>query len=195
MVITISEGCGFLFEIGKKARDHPLWESVHRRVQMGFALILLILFTLHFPQFLKERRDPFKEDEIRTVLKDLRVDSLMVAEWTTQVQVMKGVREYFHYTNPDTGPYALISDGPQPYQRVAWISHRLPLSPLAFELARLRINRYLEERQPQMPLMAYPQQAYRIIYAKEISSDVELDYSRLTKNGTNSFYFYVLERL
>ena len=37
-------------------------------------------------------------------------------------------------------------------------------------------------------------QDYRLVYRRELASDVEVDFLNKTKNGSNNLYFYVLKQ-
>jgi hypothetical protein len=166
-------------------------------------LVVFILssFLWAYPSFLKERKDPFEEKDIMDVLSQYQVDAIIQAQWTDQVEVMKGIRQMYGHKGGDFVPYVLISNSSTPYKRLAWISHREKINPDRFERARAYINRYLyymnflrqQRNEPVQAFLYNPHDAYRIIYAQQVDSDVETEISRRTHNGTNGFYFYILE--
>lgn len=166
------------------------------------AMVIVFLFSASYHVFLKERKDPFNEKEILAVLSRFDADALISFDSTVQPGMMKSLRDYFgHY---DTGhvPHDILYRSGADFDRIAWVSHRSALSHESWAELYKNFNLYVRKRTPfwlaegKQPPMPVPRSLsqYRTLYSKEISSDVEIDYSRQTLNGYNGFFFYVLER-
>jgi hypothetical protein len=209
IAITVSEGIGYLI-----VKVQQLWGSGRRSwkgVQKGaytlFTVLILIMFSLYYPTFLNERRDPFNETEIASLLKEYEVDTVIPALWALQVEMLKDVRDHYDYYGKKVirgfKEYGLITNGVAPYKRIAWISHRQKLNPVLFEYVRVQLNRYIyltnsiraKRGEPPLDLMRYPATMYRVIYQKEIDSTREIEFSNITKSGINGYFVYILERV
>lgn len=177
-----------------------LWQTSF----MGaMAILVAAVFLWRYPAFLSERRDALDEREIAEVIEKYNVDFLFPVEWMAQVEHMNTVTRAF--TSPINGikRTAVMVRGPRPYNRIAWLSHRIALTPQTYKEAQSQINYYILDVNRrlkglglgQMPLLRAPYNQYKVIFEKEIISDVELEFSQQTKNGTNSLYFYILEKI
>lgn len=207
IAVTVAEGMAY--PVDKWRLWQQRWRGGRRLsciVLASCALIITILFCRHYPQFLNERRDPFNEVELTTLLKEYQVDTVIPALWALQVEMLKGVRDEYDYYGKKVirgfKEYGLITNGPAPYKRIAWISHRQKITPILFEQVRQSLNKYIyvtnririHRGEPPLDLMRYPASAYRIIYQKEIDSDREIEFSNITKSGINGYFVYILER-
>ena len=127
----------------------------------------------------------------------------MAADWTQNVGCMPAVRDYFGMYPGGIRRFSLMTSGPPPYRRLAWVSHRIPLNPEVFEFSSRTINLSIlrENRlrarlgQKAWPLFLDSPAASRVVYARQVRSDVEAEVSRRTHNGSNGYYFYVLDRI
>ena len=195
MALLISEGVAWMIQ------PHRPDEVTNKRPAFKFTLVcgltvfIVLLFSLNFSEFLQKRKDPFVESKIFQTLKENKVDSIIMDGWTNQIEVMKSIREFYNYFERDVGPFALICNGPQPYRKIAWISHRVDLDPKAFQIAQARINNYLIYRGRNFPLLRAPLSDYHIVFKEVMETDVEFEFSKKTKNGSNSIYFYILEKI
>jgi hypothetical protein len=167
-----------------------------------FVLLLIIIFSVQFPQFLKERRDPFSEDDFIELVKTYDVDAVISANWTTQLEVMRKLRDYYGYFGKHFLDYSLIARDPKNYDTVLWVSHRDPLNPQTLMKSYQQVNKFvyflnaLRVNRGELPFAFWQpfEGVYDILYKKEIKSEIESEYSRHTHNGTNSLYIYVLRR-
>ncbi len=199
IVITLTEGLYLVLkEIGKRIGRSHFKDWGQAVIIVG----LLILFGCHYQTFLIERKDRLNEQEILKIVKTYNVDTIILAVWTQQVEMMKSIRDHFQFYETGFREDANISKGPSTYKRIAWISHRDKFSPKSYERARSAVNHYIYYTNPrrvkrnkkELSLLRYTFRSYRVIYKKVIDSDVELEFDNRTHNGTNNLYIYILER-
>lgn len=190
LAVTISEGLGYFFEKLQQLRNNP-WSVRFEAVCASLLpLLVLALFCFHYGTFLKERRDPFVESEILEVLEKYQVDSLLVNTNTDNLMLMKNIRRYQD---------EVTSKSHNPYKCVAWLSRRdVPYTTEQCETMRQFYNLQLlakaaQEKTP--PILIPPCNDYRLVYSKQIDSDVQVDFSKIIKKNlyTNSFHFYVFK--
>lgn len=171
-------------------------ETFQKREAMVSAAVVLAvlgLFQVHYPQFLRERRDPFVESEILETFHRYKVDTIFTNERSDGIRMMPGIRQYQDEVQATT---------PEPYQTVAWIS-KSDLN-IPFE----QCDPYREQYNMQLlmkaqasgkmePFAKYACSEYRKVYEKKIDSDLQVDYSRRTRVNiyTNSLFFYIFSRL
>lgn len=190
LAVTISEGIGYCFEKLKQFHDHPWARWVETKSAPALTVAALLLFCLYYGTFLKERRDPFVESEILEVLEKYQVDSLLVNTNTDNLMLMKSIRRYQD---------EVASKSENPYKCVAWLSRRdVPYTTEQCETMRQFYNLQLlakaaQEKTP--PVLIPPCSDYRLVYSKQIDSDVQVDFSKFIKKNlyTNSFHFYVFK--
>jgi hypothetical protein len=208
IAITVSEGIGYPMDKWRHWRNRfcRTKKNIRCVVYAVITVLIFAIFVRYYPQFLKERRDPFNESEIADVLKEYEVDTVIPALWALQVEMLKDVRDHYDYYGKKVirgfKEYGLITDGVAPYKRIAWISHRQKINPVLFEQVRDMLNRYIyvtnhirmSRQEPPLDLMRYPASTYRIIYQKEIDSNREIEFSNITKSGINGYFVYILER-
>lgn len=196
MAIITAEGAGYFFvRLFAKA-------GAARAVHGTFAAFALTSFILTYPQFLAERRDPFEEELIMQKIREYEVDAVIPPAAVQHITAMKSVREHFGYYMPGLMESEIIAADNPPYKTIAWISHRLKLTPDNFEIIRRGVNDYLQNRnffqtrmgKKPVPFLDYRFADFEIIYSEEKDSSVEIDFSNRTRNGTNSYYFYILKR-
>lgn len=201
MVITIGEGFFWLVEQVSKIGSHV--RSLARWTPAALTGIFLMIFMVNFPVFLRERRDVMVEEKIDEVLRAHDVDLVLPVEWTQQIWQMPVITRTFRPPIVGWTRFGILfPESIRPYHRIAWISHRMPLNPQTFLQVQTAINshlRYLNRLRSQTgrtnyPFLTDPYARYRIRHMEEINNDTELEYSRRTRNGSNSLYFYVLER-
>lgn len=191
--ILISEGIAALSSLIKK------YTFIF---SLFFILFVLVVFLSQYPIFLKERHDPFHETEIISVVEKYQVDAVIQAEWTTQVEVMKALRDYYGYFGKHFLDYSIITRDPNEYNTILWISHREPLSTSTLQETYQKTNRFIyllntvraQAGEEPLPFWDLSKGPYRTVFSKEVKSNVESEYSRQTRNGSNSFFLYVLKR-
>lgn len=190
LAVTISEGLGYCFEKLKQLHDYPWIKRAETSCAPALTVAVLILFCLYYGTFLKERRDPFVESEILEVLEKYQVDSLLVNMNTDNLMLMKDIRRYQD---------EVTSKSQTPYSSVAWISRRdIPYTAGQCEEVRQLYNMQLlaqAVRENKPPIIIPPCSDYRLVYSKQIDSDVQVDFSKFIKKNlyTNSFHFYVFK--
>ncbi len=161
-------------------------------IPLLLAIILPFVFT--FSARITERKDAFDEDQIAKTLDQYQVDVVYATNFTQTPALMPSVLKNHNYFDQENmaGPY--VDRGKKPFQTVAFISQRDRLSPAVFEGMRFRTRLYCAMNHlPCVNQMGAPQD-YKLVYAQEKNSDVEIDPSNRTRNGTNSLFFYILHR-
>jgi hypothetical protein len=201
MVIVIGEG--FSEVLLWLERIHPRLRRIGRWAPAGLTIVLFILFTVDLPLFFKDRRDPMDEKKIAAVLSSHNVDLVLPVDWTMQISRMPSVTSKF--LSPIVGWSRFETLFPRlvrSYRRIAWLSHRMPLTSESWMLVQSAVNfqlRYLNDARIRVGRSTYPLidgdvGRYRILHMEEIRNDTELEYSRRTRNGSNNLFFYVMER-
>jgi len=188
MVILLSEGLGWLS--GKAAGFLGIKRnSLHTASAVALSLVITVMFLSCFPQMSKSRADKFDEKEINHLLSTYNVKSIVQYDWTWNLRLMDSVsKRYplffdFHKTKVSSTDPLRFDD------TIAFVSHRSRLEEIRFRETMNSIDMTL---MPGGLPLNYSD--YRVVYAQEASSDVEIDFSSRTKNGTNGFFFYVLKK-
>jgi len=201
MAMTIAEGFGYLFErLGRG--NEAKWMTIEKRAGSTAAVFALCLFLSGFGGFLEKRRDPFNEKEIASVVKRFDADMLIRVDYTLQPVFMKSLSEWFSFREEGWPTHELLYKRGPENDTLVWLSHRWKLTEENFEKARIELNtfimasnvkRYLTGRKS-VPIIEPHFRDYQIVFKEEKDSDVQIDFSRRTRNGSNNFYFYVLKK-
>ncbi len=185
----ISEGIGFCFI---KIKNLNLRRRFHCVISIIFSLLLIISFFIYFERIVKERRDKFDENELFTLINKYKVSTIISYAGFSGFGLMlfnknKTKLNFNHFNNT----YWQVYNNPTNYDRIAFISYRSPLNKFQFDYIKSQINaNYLSKANT----LKFNYNEYKFIYSKEINSIIEQDFSYKTKNGTNGFFFYVLEK-
>lgn len=199
IIITITEGVVFLFGLMKNFLKCSFRLQI-RAFSVYLISIVIISFSMFYAsKFFEERRDPFQEEEIMSLIEYNNVDTVIVDN-AAQVELMKSIREYFDYYMIGFKASAVISKGPTKYKTVMWISHLRPLTPDVFEESRASANRYIyfsnglrvQEGKDPLSFWNLPWFAYRVVFSKVIETNVEIEFSRRTGYEPKKMYLYVL---
>lgn len=195
MIILTAEGAGWLSARIKKVlglSPGVPWTGPLLTAALGG---ILILFTLNFESFLRDRKDAFDERALLSVMQQYQPRTLMTVRDTYNPSLMKSVQAFFA---ADPLP------GEDPFETVAWISHRDKLSMDRFLDAMEAMHAHQLRSGDLSPILRDKLEGfffrgsslppYRVVYALEQNSQTEVDYSSRTKNGGNSLYFYVLQK-
>jgi hypothetical protein len=141
----------------------------------------------------KARTDPFNAAEIDRILSEHRVDSVLVEDWTLNLELMPGVLDDVNYVRRDLLEYREENGGASTFGTLAYVSHRDPLTEARFVALKDWINGSPGVQTGRHPKLNTNLSDYRVIYSKGLTSDVEIDFSKRTRNGSNNLYVYVLE--
>ncbi|MDA0788088.1 MAG: hypothetical protein O2780_01370 [Proteobacteria bacterium] len=207
-VFGIVIGQGLTLCTGEIARVIPR-QRAEVVVSYGFCLILVAAFASHLIQVLDSRADPFSEQELIAWVRNQQVNIMIGSDWTGQPGLMPGFAEHSYYyqdlyfylpppsdPSPSTDRTKVLSTPPQ--QRIAWLSHRHPIDSERFTHAARGLARYLSLRARMGHALPVTQPGrfddYQITTRIEIPSDIEMDISNRTSNGSNGYYFYLLEQ-
>lgn len=178
---------GVLFVCARRtwARPGTLWGAV-----AGASVALLLwAYVGYAPRLFAERRDRFDERRIQAMARDYRVD-LVVADTAEQLRVMPSLmREAPVLSTGDAGrtPSRAAGVAPRP-QRILVVSQFEAFTePVCLRVQALLIGR--SEVDPRAPCLS----RVRTVYSVASPSDVEVEFSRRTRNGTNGFYASVIE--
>lgn len=192
-VWMISEGIYFVMDRVLKREILRVW------IPAVLSMLIVTSCFSSFNRFLEERRDPFIESEISGALEKYPVDALLRVNFTSQVSLMKSVRDLLGVYDENTDIHAITPRQPNSLDRIAWVSHRDPLTRENFEAIRFKGNLILghlnnqraRSGQPPLPLLK-PYESYETVLRQVSESDREIEYSRETRNGANNLYFYIL---
>lgn len=197
MAVTIAEGFAFTADrLGASAKALRL----ERGAAAIFSLAALLLFLFNYGTFLEERKDPFDEEETARIIREYDAGMLMRVEHTLQPVFMRSVTEHFGFWEEGWPSHELFVRRGAKDGNLVWISHRWKLNEANFEKARTQlntfiiasnVNRYLTGRKS-LPVIEPHFGDYEVIYSQEKESEVQIDYSRRTRNGSNNLYIYVL---
>lgn len=191
IAITLGEGWNFFLRktglLGKRPGGVPY-------ATQALVATVALLFFAYFRPMTQARQDPFDADQIRSWLKQYGVETILAADHTWNLDLMKGIIGNYNYFAEATGgtPYPLRFGGRDYYETLAYVSQRRPLTRESFERMKRFVNFLMYIRQG-IPL-TYDFDDYEIVFSKEITSDVEIEFSNRTKNGSNNLFFYVLEK-
>ena len=170
-------------------------------LQYGHLVIVAVvasLFFCSFPKIVRERTDPFNEARIRQVLEAYQVDTVIEYNYTLNIGLMKSIISRYNYIEQFLKPGIRnhpFGKGAPIDSRVAMISHGGRLTSEHFEEIRHRVNEFAEVRQNPARGLPYPFGDYRVLYAQEHDSDVEVEFSRkAVRSGSNGFFLYVLKK-
>lgn len=189
MALLVSEGVGFLAErAGGAARA----EKRHAWTGIALAAALAVMFLGSFKQVIAERRDPFSEAEIKRVLHDYRVGTVAAYDyWTWNLDAMHLSADGWRLHG---WPKLYFREGEQKSDDlwkspIALVAHRAPLTPKDFETFIGEINA------TRGPKGQYPSAFadYDLLWSKEASSNVEVDFLPLTLNGANAYHCYIMQ--
>lgn len=189
--VLTAEGWNFLTRLLKQLSWGGSWRRFAHIPLTGF---ILVMFWMNFPNFLTERKDPFDETQIESKLSEFNVDTVITTGWTWNLSFMKSVAKRFNCFDDQVVTPTVYHPRPVPHKTIAFISHRNKLSSDLFESMKAKINLYLLSTGKADALWTATPANYQLIFYKEIDSDVEVDFSSKTKNGTNGFYFYILRK-
>ncbi len=156
--------------------------------------LIIVGFFYFFPQRVQERKDPFNEEKICSVLQHFQTDALFTTSFTQNPAIMPSVLKTVNYFENETPESNYSPHTSPPFKTIAFIGHRDKLTPEIFNLWKYKTKVLLMLRhQPYFMAFGNPED-YKMIYREEKDSDIEIDPSQRTRNGTNSFYFYVLTK-
>lgn len=197
MAIIIAEGFDWITSLARRFRVNARWTGAIRRYSwIGVAA----LFLGFYPAVSTSRLDPFNEHEIRKTLEKYNVDTVIATEFTWNLAYFPWLLERTNYFEEygQYFPYKITED--VPYRVIAFFSHRRKLTKETFNRMRNEINAYQMQRigntEAVLPYLLTGQwNDYKKVYQQEIESEVEVDFSSKTKNGSNNFFFYILEKI
>jgi hypothetical protein len=184
--ICISEGLCFLIEKMSRKNDniikHTGWAS------LAFTLIISALFFSSFKAISHEREDEFNEKEMEAFLEKYDPDMIVQYFFTYNMSIMKNVRDkYFVFEGDRWYIEPPLCDS---MNTLAFVSARIPYPSAYFSSKKGMMN-----DQRELILANSSEADFKMIYKKELTSDVEIDFSRKTKNGNNSLFLYIFKRI
>jgi hypothetical protein len=170
-VLGITEGLRAL-SVLLRAGDRTV-----RTASAALTAFIAAAFLISFPAVRAERQDPFDEQRMAGLLSQYSVRSVLQYGYTQNVFLMRDVRRSLPVIAkfdlwPAAGKDQALREFPQ--GSLAFVSQRGPLP----DDIRAILDRY----------------GYQRVYADEQASDVESDFSRRTKNGSNGRYVYIYTR-
>lgn len=150
-------------------------------IQLFISIILILSFMGAFQSNYETRKDPFNPEIIEDLLIQYKVDHIVSYGWTWNLDLMDYTRLY----QMDIGIYEKLTSSESDI--VAFISHRVALDASAFTYMINSLNATTSEN------YSSNLTDYNLVFSETVLSDVEVDALNLTKNGTNSFYFYIYQ--
>lgn len=186
LLVLIAEGWNGL--------AHRLQPSLRPFATPGLVSIIVLLFAISFPSIYASRRDRFDEKQLEELFRTYAVGSVISTDYSWQLGLMEGIWRRINYFESETMVYPYHEEIVDPFQTIAFISQRAPQTPEVFELAKFKLNLYQNLNGRPGKTLNASLKDYQQVYSKEISSDVEVEFSKLTKNGTNGFYLTILQR-
>jgi hypothetical protein len=152
--------------------------------------VLLLPFGYYLPGIIAERDDPFNEQRIVALTKQHEVTMIIAADWTHNLGLMRP-------WSRDSVYFQDLHFVPGNDDSIAYVSHRQPLNAVTFEHARTGISDYYQQQhlaqQDRTPKLAGLDR-YDIVFTQQQAATPEVDFSNLTQNGGNGYYFYVLKK-
>ena len=163
-------------------------------ISLALAALIGIVALLDMPRVAEARRDPVDEDAIGGLVAQHGVTAIVEYEWTVNMRLMPSMLAKVAVFEglPANGTGEWVTKPPVNLDRVAFFSTRAPLTDLAFDSLRKAVN--INPVSVQSGLLMPPRSEYATVYTDVRRSDVEVDISRRTHNGTNEVYLYILER-
>ncbi len=183
----------FAFLIGE-GWGRPKALAFIRRGHLACLGLFSLLFLAGLPGILQERKDPFDENRLAELFTRHQVGSVITADYTQQVSLMRKIYENFNYYESETmwAPFKVRSV--PPHQTLAFLNHRVPFDENLFKTMQTKINLYhLINNRPQFVIRGSLND-YKIIYKEEKKSDTEIDFSNRTQNGSNNFHLTILQK-
>lgn len=151
--------------------------------------VLATSFLAQAGTFFQERNDLFRETDLLRIARDHHVD-LVIAD-AIQLVAMPSVAAYAPVVRiPSLGsPKAAWEGTPptQPPRRVLIIAQTDPFETRCADIRAWLVDSF--HRQSWRPCL----NGLRVLYTLTVTSDVEVEFSRLTRNGTNNIYINVIE--
>ena len=194
--IIIAEGFDWVVSIARRFRVNARWtRAIRRYAWIGIAG----LFLVFYPNVSTSRLDPFDEKEILKILGKFNVDTVIATEFTWNLAYFPGLTKRHNYFEEYGQYFSYKVTEDVPYRVIAFLSHRRKLTEETFNRMRNEINAYQMQRlgntEAVLPYLLTGQwENYKRVYQQEIESDIEVDFSKRTKNGSNNFFFYILEK-
>jgi hypothetical protein len=189
-MMALAVGVGFEAAARFAARRLRLPEGqTARAAGLTCALLLFAVFAHAAPGIIRERTDRLDENELAAIFQRYGVDLVCSCDATDQLRLMPAIFNRFPLLsgNPPTlaqAAFAFRPIGLPPARTVAFVSHRRPMLPGAFPAAADALSE----------AGVGPPADYELLWKTERPSDVEIDISDRTKNGTNGLFIYILRK-
>jgi phosphate/sulfate permease len=188
ITILVSEGLGFITNqisyLKNKINSHMIISSI-------LSFLIMLFFFVYFNGIVRERQDPFNESDLYNLFKRYKIDTVISYGATSNLGLMfhnKDISWKYIDSGNNEEPLKIYKDS-LPFKRIVLISHRNKLNELMFNKIKLNVN---NSSKPYF-IINNNFSDFKILFSKEINSNVELDFSTKTKNGTNGLYLYILE--
>ena len=160
---------GVLWASERLAGRHA--RQVASAASAGLTALVVAGFLSCLPEVRRERADPFDPTEIRAVLQRWHATTVLTYRYTENVQ-------------------AMVND--LPGIEIGALSQITPEAvTAAFAARRTAALGLIGHMQP---LPAATLGSFRVLYRRELASNVEIEFLPRTHNGSNGLYFYVVGR-
>lgn len=184
--IIISEGVGFVFSYIK---NHNIKNLLHQILSVVIFLVILFSFFLNFNLVIKSRSDIFNEKEIFNILKKYDVKTLVSYRSTYNIALMLFSKKDSPINHFQLDYWQNINKELN-YNKIAFVSQTYKLNKNIFEEVKNLMNRHYKTPKP----FTHNFNDYKVLYSKEINTNVEQDFLPFFGNLTNGLHFYVLEK-
>lgn len=191
IAILVSEGLGFLFAQRWWRRVLPV---SHAQASGVLALSLVCMFLSSFRTTITERHDPFSEAEIKRLAAAHHVGTIVAYDYTWNLDAMHLPSEGWRLQGMPPGIKVFhrergLTPAEQTLRPIAFVSHRQPISASHFAALIAQVN----ESRPPLARFSHDFDRYTLVWSKSVRSNVEIDFSPDTKNGSNGYFMTIFE--
>lgn len=174
LVILITSGIGFLL---KKI-------NINSYLKMLLIPFIFSVFLINYSTFYKNRISSFSEEEISNLIDKYSVDTLFLLDYTMAPILMQKLElPIYYYGNWINERYIHKNQN-----KICFLSHR----------SNIEINRAIKTYNNAIFFnhdnsKKLSNKSLSLLYSKEITSNVEMEFGNMVKDATNSFYLYIYE--
>lgn len=186
MVILIIEGfitCMVLLNhFFKRTKDYALGP-----VSGLLSSFLFIAFIMNFSEINFQRKDPFDETFLSALFTKFQVESVIQHPNTVNLSIMGNLNKKFPVYATSWKKWSFFKNF-YSFNTIAYVDHVAPLNQEVFDGLKVYFVRNQDQHFKWKNFTDYD-----IVYRKELTSDIEVEFTRHTKNGTNGLFVYILK--
>lgn len=169
------------------------WKQNVNRICLFLSMVIIACFLYFLTSILHERRDPFNEQDLKNILKACSVDLLISYDYTLNINLMSTIRPpnfAFFDQNYDRWTQQRRLYPSFNTNTIAFIGSHYPLTKEIFNRSKVTINTHPYSHNK----FGGQWGEYQLIYKRELSSNVEMEFSKQTKGGYNGLFLYILKK-